>query len=239
MLGHVLEANMTNNVVFLEVLSLKDMMNGESGRRIEPQHLRETILRAAIPLIPGWDAVTTAQIARAAGIDEVTFLDVFSDKDAVILALSERIMIALDPTQVVQDLQAIRLDQPVAVRLIKAINALDAYRGRAATVLAVPDTSGAPRRQPPSDRETADEPRTGQLDRDDFRSATRLDIICDAVTKLLEPDQENLRYSCRILAGAFIGLYSGGQQNPQPEPSQLSAEQLVDLFLHGTMTATN
>jgi hypothetical protein len=116
MLGHVLVANMTNNVVFLEVLSLKDMMNGESGRRIEPQHLRETILRAAIPLIPGWDAVTTAQIARAAGIDEVTF---------------------------------------------------------------------------------------------------------------------------RILAGAFIGLYSGGQQNPQPEPSQLSAEQLVDLFLHGTMTATN
>jgi AcrR family transcriptional regulator len=211
------------------------MMNGESGRQTDPQHLREMIVRAAISLIPEWDTVTTAQIARASGIDEPALLDVFADKNAVLLALPDLIMAALDPARVVQDLQAIPLDQPVAGRLIEAVDALDAYHGRAAAVLAPPDGSDAPPLRLPAGGDPAGETRTADPYRDDFRSAARLDVICDAVADLLAPDQANLRYPGPMLADAFIGLYSGGRQNPQPAAALLSAEQLVELFLHGAV----
>jgi AcrR family transcriptional regulator len=74
---------------------------------MNPEHLRETIVQAAMPLITEWDTVTTAQIARAAGIDEATLLRVFNDKDAVLTAaIQVHVMTALDPTQVAQDLQS-------------------------------------------------------------------------------------------------------------------------------------
>ena len=80
--------------------------------------------------------MTTAQIAHAASIDEATLLHVFNDKNAVLIAAAQaRMMTALDPTQVVQDLQSIPLDQPLAARLVEAIDALDTYHGRIVTFL--------------------------------------------------------------------------------------------------------
>ena len=126
------------------------MSNSERrASEMNPEHLRETIVQAAIPLITEWDTVTTAQIARAAGIDEATLRRVFDDKDAVLTAaLQVHVMTALDPTQVVQDLQSIRLDQPLAARLAEAIDALDTYHGRLVTFLAPLDASGTPQPQP-------------------------------------------------------------------------------------------
>jgi AcrR family transcriptional regulator len=227
------------------------MSNSERrASEMNPEHLRETIVQAAIPLITEWDTVTTAQIARAAGIDEATLLRVFDDKDAVLTAaLQVHVMTALDPTQVVQDLQSIRLDQPLAARLAEAIDALDTYHGRLVTFLAPLDASGTPQPRPTPEDGTAGEPRTRQFDRADLRAAARMDVIGQAVTKLLEPDQEHLRLPAGTLADAFLGLYSGRRRTPhpdpsrlpteQPQPSQLPAEQLVDLFMHGALTTTN
>jgi AcrR family transcriptional regulator len=209
---------------------------------MNPEHLRETIVQAAIPLITEWDTVTTAQFARAAGIDEATLLRVFDDKDAVLAAAMQvHVMTALDPTQVVQDLQSIRMDQPLAARLAEAIDALDTYHGRLVTFLAPLDASGPPQHQPT--------PEGVNVDREDLRAAARIDVIGQAVTKLLEPDQEHLRMPAGTLADAFLGLYSGRKRTPHPEPSrlpterpqgsQLPAEQLVDLFMHGALTTTN
>jgi AcrR family transcriptional regulator len=77
-------------------------------------------------------AVTTAQIALAAGIGEATIFRVFTDKNEVLQAC---IAAALDPTTVLQELQSISLEQPLAARLVEAVNALDAYLGRMGAVI--------------------------------------------------------------------------------------------------------
>ena len=75
---------------------------------MSPEQLRETIVQAAIPFIAEWDAVTTEQIAGAAGIDEATLLGVFNDKEAALAAaIQALVMTALDPTQVVQELHSV------------------------------------------------------------------------------------------------------------------------------------
>jgi AcrR family transcriptional regulator len=217
------------------------MTNSETrASGMTPEQLREAIVQAAIPLIAEWDAITTAQIARAASVDEAALLRVFDDRDAVLIAaVQAHFMTALDPTQVLRELQSIPLDQPLAARLVEAIDALDTYHRRVFTFLAPLDASGAPQRQPAPGSGTAGVPGTRQFDRADFRAAARMDVISQAVTALLEPDQEHLRLPAGTLADAFLGLYSGRQRSPHSAPSQLPAEQLVDLFIHGALTTTN
>jgi AcrR family transcriptional regulator len=217
------------------------------------EYLREIIVRAAIPLIAEaeWETVTTAQIARAAGIDEASLLRLFADKDAVFAAaIQAHVMTALDPTQVLHDLHSIPLDQPLAARLIEAIDALDTYHARTVTLLAPAQAASAAHRQPTPDSGTTGEPRPRQVNfnYEELRNAARMDVISQAVTKLLEPDQEYLRLPAGTLADVFLGLYSGRRRTPHPElsrrpterpqRSQLPAEQLVDLFLHGALTTS-
>src|ERR1700755_3190129 len=102
------------------------MTETEARRRapgMSPEQRREAVVRAALPLVAEHGAgVTTAQIARAAGIGEATIFRVFDDKQAVLDAC---VAAALDPTVVVQELNSIRLDQPLAVRLVGAADAVD------------------------------------------------------------------------------------------------------------------
>lgn len=231
---------------------MSDAERRESGAN--PEHLREIILRAAMPLVAEveWETVTTAQIARAAGIDEAILLRVFDDKDAVFTAaIQAHVMTALDPTQVLHDLHSIPLDQPLAARLIEAIDALDTYHARTLTLLAPAQAASTPDRQPIPDSGTTGEPRSRQVkfNDDELRDAARIDVISQAVTKLLEPDQEHLRLPAGTLADVFLGLYSGRRRTPhpglsrrpteRPQRSQPPAEQLVDLFMHGALTTSD
>jgi AcrR family transcriptional regulator len=60
-----------------------------------PDQRRDAIVQAALPLIAELGAaVTTAKIARAAGIGEATIFRVFDDKDAVLQAC---VAAAMDP----------------------------------------------------------------------------------------------------------------------------------------------
>jgi AcrR family transcriptional regulator len=210
---------------------------------MSPEQPRESIVQAAVPLIAEWDTVTTAQIARAAGIDEAALLRVFDDKDAIlqacIVAVQAHVTTALDPTQVLQELQSISLDQPLAARLVEAIDALDTYYVRVRTRLEALATSGIAHRRPATDTGTPDEPHTRSLSHDDFRAAARLPATRQAITKLLEPDQEQLRLPAEILADAFLGISLGHARTPHPQRSPLPIEQLVDLFLHGALTTTD
>src|SRR4051794_3335550 len=88
-----------------------------------PDQRRDAIISAALPLVAEQGAaVTTAQIARAAGTGEATIFRVFDDKDALLQACVAR---ALDPANALRQLQAISLEQPLADRLVEAVDALD------------------------------------------------------------------------------------------------------------------
>jgi AcrR family transcriptional regulator len=191
----------------------------------DPEQLRETILRAAMPLMAEYDTLTTARIADAAGIDEASLLRVFKDKDAVLRAgmdvIKTSVAGALDPTRVLRQLDAISVAQPLAARLVQAIDALDAYYvGVRTDMEALQDSF----RRPTQD--------TGH---DDFRFAGRLPETQRAVAKLLAPDQEHLRLPADVLADAFLSMSLGPARTPHPQRSPLPAEHLVDLFLYGAL----
>ncbi|MDP9867124.1 MULTISPECIES: TetR/AcrR family transcriptional regulator [Streptosporangium] len=112
---------------------------------------RHMIVRAALPLVAEYGgAVTTSQIARAAGIGEATIFRAFTDKDGLLDAC---VVEALRPDHVLDQLAEIPLDQPLAARLTEAADALQAHTARIGTVLGALHASGhrrsRDRRTPP------------------------------------------------------------------------------------------
>jgi AcrR family transcriptional regulator len=201
---------------------------------MDPEQLRLTIVRAAIPLIGEYDTLTTAKIARAAGIGEADLLAVFADKEAVmqacIAAMTEALRVAIEPAEDLRELAAIRADQPLASRLVKVIDILDAYYRRLridlddvleayAPAAGTTDTRGLRPPVPP----------------DEVRAIGNSPELRQAVAKVLEPDEQRLRLPAQILAKAFVGMTFGGIRPAGPDQPPLPAEQVVDLFLHGAL----
>lgn len=101
---------------------------------------RHMIVRAALPLVAEYGgAVTTSQIARAAGIGEATIFRAFTDKDGLLDAC---VVEALRPDHALDQLAEIPLDQPLAARLTEAADALQAHTARIGTVLGALHASG-------------------------------------------------------------------------------------------------
>jgi len=203
----------------------------------DPEQLRRTIVRATIPLIGEYETLTTAQIARAAGIGDADLLAIFADKEAVMQAcvatLTEAMTAVLDPAEEIREIGAIRTDQPLASRLVKVIDILDAYNRRIRVdlddllpaIVPAAATADAPDIRPSGPQ-------------DEIRSLnSKSPEIRQAVATLLEPDQQHLRLPAQILAAAFVGMTFGGLRPAHPEQPPLPAEQVVDLFLHGALNS--
>jgi AcrR family transcriptional regulator len=203
---------------------------------MSPEQLREAIVRAAMPLMADYETVTTAQFAQAADIDEATLLRVFDDKDAVMeacmAAIYTAVGAALDPSRVLRELESISIDQPLAARLVEAIEALDAYHVGIRTDMEALNASFLP-----PDTGTGGE-RHRSVDRDEFRAASRLVESRELIATLLEPDQEQLRLPADVLADAFLGMSLGATRTRHPDGTPLPARQVVELFLHGALTTT-
>ncbi|BCK69377.1 TetR family transcriptional regulator [Streptomyces libani subsp. rufus] len=120
------------------------------------------IVAAALPLVADYGAaVTTSQIARAAGIGEGTIFRAFKDKDELLDACVTE---AVGTDHVLRELASISLDEPLAARLAEAAEALHAHVERMGTVVGALHASGARRGRAPGigsrGRETA--PRDGR-----------------------------------------------------------------------------
>ncbi|GII81284.1 TetR family transcriptional regulator [Sphaerisporangium rufum] len=180
------------------------------------------IVAAALPLVAEHGAaVTTGQIARAAGIGEGTIFRVFADKDALLDACT---LEAMNSAHVLRELDSIPLDDPLDARLVQAAEALRAYLERMGTVMAALAASGHRRT-----RTAGDGPALGS--RENAVTATR-----QAVTDLVEPDRAALRLAPEKLAAVFLRMLfsrspqAGGEAEP-------SAAELVDVLLHGALAA--
>ncbi|MFI5912217.1 TetR/AcrR family transcriptional regulator [Dactylosporangium sp. NPDC051541] len=185
---------------------------------------RDMILQTALPLVAEYGSkVTTAQIARAAGIGEATIFRVFTDKDELLQAVVVR---AMDPTNVLRHLETISLDQPLPDRLTEAAEALQAHLDRMGTVIGALHSSGHPMQRPAP---TPDTLRAATTSRDESQTATKA-----AVAELFEPERDRLRLTPDKAAAVFLGFtFARGRS---PFTHEFTVAELVDLFLHGALT---
>ncbi|MFJ7334308.1 TetR/AcrR family transcriptional regulator [Streptomyces sp. NPDC101110] len=184
---------------------------------MSPEQRREMIIQTAIPLIAEYGAaVTTAKIARAAGIGEGTIFRVFADKDALLQACVAE---ALSPEHAVRELDAIDLSQPLPERLAEAAEALQAHMSRMGAILGSLGHRGG--KYPGTVRGAGREESTAR--------------IRAALVELLEPDKAALRRPPEQVAALFFGLlFTQPRTDEEPDLTPL---ELADVFLHGALSA--
>jgi AcrR family transcriptional regulator len=186
-----------------------------------PDQRRAMIVSAALPLVVECGAaVTTAQIARAAGIGEGTIFRAFPDKDALLKACMAE---ALRTDDAVAHLEAISLDQPLADRLTEAAEVLRGHVARLGTVAGALAATGQLERPGPGKGRRLP-------DRSAAFAAPRA-----ALASLFAPDREALRLAPERLAEAFQMLLMATGRSAGPDP--LTSGELVALFLHGALGA--
>jgi AcrR family transcriptional regulator len=185
---------------------------------MSPEERREMIVQAAVPLVTEYGAaVTTSQIARAAGIAEGTIFRVFADKDEVLAACFAEV---LRPDRVEAEIAAISLDQPLADRLAEAADALHAHFGRLGALFGAVQRSGY--NPPRSGGEGA--PREG--------CENSQPMQWNALADLFEPEREQLRLPAAQLASAFVALLMQCGRHPD-DPSIPDTAEAIQLLLHG------
>ncbi|MEV0425897.1 TetR/AcrR family transcriptional regulator [Micromonospora sp. NPDC050495] len=187
---------------------------------MSPEDRREMIVAAALPLlVEHGAAVSTLQIAKAAGIGEATIFRAFADKDELLDAC---LAAALRNDHVLAELDCVPLDQPLAARLTEAAATLHAYLERMGAVTAAMHAGGRRReRARPADGGATDS------------RANAVERTQQAVVRLLEPDRDTLRLPVEHLAVIFLGMLFG--RRGTPGGAETPIETLVDVFLHGVV----
>ncbi len=178
-----------------------------------PEERRAAIVAAAVPLfLDGGPAITTRQVAEAAGIAEGTLFRAFADKEDLVEAV---IAAALDPTAADEAMTAIDVDRPFEERLVAAV---DVLRERVTTYIRVMALAGATRSGPVSQPQPP-------------ASLPHLEaLIADGAHRLrLEPTE-----AAHVLRGLIV---VNVHPSFHPGPPRSSAE-IVDLFLHGAAAPT-
>ncbi|MEV5892804.1 TetR/AcrR family transcriptional regulator [Nonomuraea fuscirosea] len=197
------------------------MSEATSRRRapaMSPEQRREMIVRAALPLVVEYGtSVTTAQVARAAGIGEGTIFRAFGDKDALLAACMAE---AARPDDTLAHVEAISLELPLAERLIEASEALRGYLSRMGAVAGALAASGGLRREFPPEAGG----KRAMNGREASMAATR-----EVLAGLFEPERDRLRLDPERLAEAFQFMTMASGRGVTP----LTSAELVELFLHG------
>ncbi|KOG53658.1 TetR family transcriptional regulator [Streptomyces griseoflavus] len=223
---------------------------GAPGRRrrapgMSADERRAMIVTAALPLVAEYGAaVTTAKVARAAGIGEATIFRVFEDKDALLAACVAE---ALRPDALLTSLAAISLDQPLADRLTEALDAMREHLARIGAVIGALHATGHLRgREVPKGEgtgtgagvRTGPGAHTGPGARTDASAApvpgSREEAMAAplaAVTALFEPERDRLRMAPEALAKVFVAL--GQAETSSAGREGVDARELVELFLYG------
>jgi AcrR family transcriptional regulator len=179
-----------------------------------PEQRRAAIVAATVPLLREHGlAVTTRQIAEAAGIAEGTIFRVFSDKEEVVDAAFQA---AIDPLPVVAAVRAIDLDLPLRDRLVPAVDILQRHMTGIWQLIAAmggpmpPHAQGAAHRPKPDDR---------------------------ALVALLEPDRDHLTLSPEKAASLLRGLTIGCTHPALVIDDQaLAPTEIVSVLLDGITT---
>lgn len=214
---------------------------GRSGRAapLPPDERRASILQAVRPvLLERGVATTTRELAEAAGVAEGTLFRVFANKVSLI---GEAVFAAIDPGNAVPQIDAIDPALPLRDRLV-AVMRIGAERiGETIRWFAILHELGRVDPRPAEEKQSsAQEGWAHWLRR---QSEGEAEVLA-AIVRLVEPDAAALRVPPRkavqlfnvVLVGASMRLVDARRRGIEPEP--IDPDELVDLFLGGTLLPT-
>jgi AcrR family transcriptional regulator len=178
---------------------------------------RRAILAAVVPLLTRkGSAVTTAEMAQAAGVAEGTIFKVFPDKAALICAA---VTATIDPTSACEAMQQI----PVSVGIERQFAAAtEILRDRFERVTALGEVLRA--LPDPGEGRLADA-RRYVLD-----SHT---AVSSALSRVIDRHRTALRVDPDQAAAALVGLVFASVQSLTPPTDRLSVDDVVAILLRG------
>ncbi|PRY36319.1 TetR family transcriptional regulator [Umezawaea tangerina] len=183
---------------------------------------REALVQATIPLLLVHGAnVTTNQIAKAADVAEGTVFRAFKDKQEL---LGCALKSAMEPDTEIGLIDRIPATDPIEQRLIGGVRAVTGYLDRMWSLMSALRDTGFDPHDGEGHKQERKGPPEGMLQ------------VMGRIAGLFEPDAERLRVEPELAARLLMGIvFTNRMQQQGFGEGVAEPEQLVELFLHGTI----
>jgi len=187
------------------------------AKPLPPADRRRAIVEAVIPLLlERGSALTSREMAEAAGVSEGTIFSVFPDKASVII---EAVKATIDPEPVQEGIAAVDPSAPLEAQLEAVADLLLDRSTRVGTLV------GVLRTMQPAD---AGKPAGAHRFVNDANTAIR-----SSLTGLLERHRDRLRVEPERAAVVFLGFISASAHPLMSPGDRPDATETVDILLHG------